>query len=96
MAWVKHDFQCTECELEFEEFYMRSQRDDVECPECGCKELKQLISAPNIAAFSLKDAEGRRQSLMKRSREHTQKELDKEPERFGQHGIERRTKKIMG
>lgn len=96
MAWVSHDFECSMCGHEFTEMYQRSQRDEVECPECGSKDLIQLISAPNIAAFSIKSPEEKVASMKQRSRQHTQKEIDKEPERWGAHGIARRTKKVQG
>ncbi len=96
MAWVKHEFECEDCSHEFEELYKRSERDEVECPECESRNLKQLISTPNVASFSLLDQDGRRQSLLKRSAEHTQKLIDKEPEKFkGGAGIARRTKKTQ-
>lgn len=96
MAWVSHDFDCLDCEHVFEEMYRRHQRFDVACPECGSKRLTQLISAPNLAMFSIKSPEEKRESLKQRSAKHTQKQLDKEPERWGAQGIARRTKKIQG
>ena len=96
MAWIKHDFECLDCELIFDELYKRAERDEVECPDCESRNLKQLLSAPNIASFSLLDTDGRRQSLLERSAKHTQGLIDKEPEKFPDKiGIERRTKKIM-
>lgn len=97
MGWLTKDFECQECGLEFEETYKSSDRDQLECPNCACKELKVIIlTAPAIGAFSAKNAEAQRESLMKRSAEDTQKQVDKEPERWGQQGIARRTKKIYG
>jgi hypothetical protein len=69
--------------------------EDVECPECGSKELKQLISSPNLATFSMMSPEEKVASMKRRSAEHTQKQIDKEPERWGKAGIDRRTKKVQ-
>ncbi len=96
MAWVRHDFECKKCKHVFDELYIRSERKKVECPECGSKSLKQLISAPGIASFSMMSPEQKRDHLKKRSADHTQKLIDKEPEKWGQEGIARRSKKIQG
>lgn len=97
MGWMSKDFQCLDCELEFEETFKSSERDQVECPHCFSRNLKVIIlTAPAIGAFSAKSAEAQRESLMKRSAEDTQKQVDKEPERWGQQGIARRTKKTYG
>lgn len=96
MAYVTHDFECAGCGLVFEEMYKRDERGAVECPHCGGQELSQLLSTPNIAAFSLMDQDGRRQHLLERSAKHTQGLVDKDPEKFpGGEGLKRRTKKIQ-
>jgi putative FmdB family regulatory protein len=96
MAWVTHDFECLDCLYVFEEMYKRSERDELECPECGSQNLKQWLSAPNLDTFSMMSAEQRVHSMKKRSADHTQKQIDKEPERWGEQGLARRSKKIQG
>jgi len=96
MAWITHEFRCKECGEEFEVFYKREERDAVVCRVCGAADLQFLLSAPNIATFSIMSPEQKRDHLKQRSAKHTQRELDKEPERWGVDGIVRRTKKIQG
>lgn len=95
MAYKSHDFLCEDCGHEFEEFYKKSERDQLRCPKCGSAELKTLISTANVATFSIMSPEMQRHSLMERSAKHTQKEIDKNPEKFGGAGLARRTKKIQ-
>lgn len=92
MGWVTSDFECKDCGHEFEEFYYRQHQDDwadVECPACGGKDLTRLISAPNIAKFSIASPEQKASILKKRSEAHTAKEVAKTPEKWGQAGIDR-------
>lgn len=96
MAWVEHRFECVDCGHLFDEFYKRAERSDVICPSCGGQELTLVIVAPRIQSFSLLSPEQKTESMKRRSAEHTQKQLDKEPERFGAEGISRRSKKIQG
>ena len=93
MAWVTHDFECKKCTHIFEELYVRADRKKVKCPECGSRSLRQVLSAPALASFSMMDATQKREHLKKRSADHTQKQIDSEPERFGAASMARRTKK---
>ena len=94
MAWVTHDFECQDCGFEFEEMYKRDEFDQIECLECSGKNLKKLLSSPGLGTFSMMNADQQRQSMINRSAKHTQKLIDKEPEKI-KHGagIERRTRK---
>ncbi len=96
MAWIIHDFECKKCQCIFEEMYKTADRKKIKCPNCGSRSLKQVLTAANIAAFSIMSPEMKREHLKKRSADHTQKQIDKEPERWGSHGMARCSKKIQG
>lgn len=96
MAWVKNDFECRECGVVFEELYKRSEEAAVVCIDCGSNNIAKLLCAPALQTFSIMSPDQKRQHLLKRSAKHTQQQLDKEPEKYGAQGIERRTKKIQG
>jgi hypothetical protein len=92
MGWKIDDFACLSCEIVFEEMYKDVL--EVKCPLCD-NEVEKILSATNIAAFSIMSPEQKRDSLMRRSAKHTQKEIDKNPEKWGREGIERASKKIQ-
>ncbi len=96
MAWKTHEFQCSRCGHEFEEFYHTDSRPLLECPACFCMDLVVLCSASNLATFSMMSGEQQIAHMKKRSSDHTQKQIDKEPERWGDEGMARRSKKIQG
>lgn len=96
MAWVTHDFQCDDCSHVFEEMYKRSEREQVQCPVCRSWDLTQLLSAPRLQSFSMLTPAQKRESLKRRSAEHTQRQIDKEPEKWGEAGLARRSKKVQG
>ena len=93
MVWKINDFECGDCGHIFEEMYRTDEF--VLCPECESTVVTKLISATNIGAFSAMSAEQQKQSLMHRSATHTQKQLNKEPERFGPEGVARAEKKTQ-
>ena len=96
MAYMIRDFECVECGHVFEEMYDTDEEDLIRCAQCNSPILVRCLSTPNIAAFSLLDENGRKESLLKRSAKHTQKLVDQEPEKFkGNAGIDRRTKKVQ-
>jgi putative FmdB family regulatory protein len=95
MVWKKDDFGCDDCGAYFDELYKADELDDVVCPECGSYEVDKILSAPNLGTYSMMSPEHQKASMLKRSYKHTQKELDKEPERWGSEGKARATKKIQ-
>jgi hypothetical protein len=80
MAWVIRPYKCNSatCGHEWEDMVERSEEDKQVCPECGCP-ASWMLCAPNVATFSLLDKAGQTAALKKRSRDHTRKELKKDP-----------------
>jgi putative FmdB family regulatory protein len=93
--WKSDDFECGNCGAVFDEMYKADRMNEVQCPECGSFDLAKLLAAPRLNAFSMMSPEHQRDSLMRRSRKHTQKEVDKEPERWGAAGVARSSRKIQ-
>lgn len=81
-----HDFYCKICDLEWEDL-----TDDglSVCPFCDTETTRLVQCTGKLAAFSLLSQDGKRQEMLRRSAEHTAKELKKEPERFGAEGVKR-------
>lgn len=74
-------FTCTSCGFTYEDLI--EDGDQVPCPECGEPNDRDRIQMPGIAKFSIAGAEAQKEMLKQRSKEHTRKEVAKEPERFG-------------
>jgi len=70
MAWKIYDYICRECGLEFEEM-VKSADEWVDCKECEKGPCEIL---PTAKLGWTNDPAIRKEKLMKRSREHTQKE----------------------
>lgn len=86
MGYKLHDFKCEDCDFEWEELSL----DDTDvCSKCNKTVNKLKICTGNMGGFSVRDEDGRRQELLRRSAEHTHKELKKNPEKFGAEGIKR-------
>lgn len=86
MGYKLHDFKCDDCGIEWEELSL----DDTDvCAQCHKTVTKQIICTGNMGGFSIRDADGQRQELLRRSAEHTHKELKKNPEKFGDLGKQR-------
>ncbi len=48
-----HEFKCTSCEHVFEELILRSSdKDELECPECGTPRVDQLMSSFSCGSSS--------------------------------------------
>lgn len=75
MSWRVHDYSC-QCGKQWEEL-VDSKETTVTC-ECG-KKNEPILSAPALALFSILDKEDQAKALRKRSREHTKKQLKKDP-----------------
>lgn len=87
MAWVVNDFECQDCGHVFEELYR--PQDIIICNKCTSEKVNKIVSTPKLAAFSMSTPEQKKEKLLKRSLEHTNKELSREPEKFGAAGKER-------
>lgn len=89
MGWISKDFVCSDCGHMFDDIFdSREENLQVECPHCGSMNTEMLLSVPNVGAFSAASPERQREILAQRSAKHTAKEVLKEPERWGQTGIE--------
>lgn len=71
MPWIVRDFECHDCGHVWEELY--KDDGDVICPHCGSENVQSLLSAPRIDTFSIMDQYQKRESLMKRSRDHSER-----------------------
>lgn len=40
------EYKCNECAKEFEIIQLAGRKEEVKCPDCGCADVKKLISAP--------------------------------------------------
>lgn len=80
MAYVYRDFQCQnlECGHTWEDLVDRSEENDQRCPKCSAP-AKYVIGATHVATYSLMSKDDQAKHLRKRSREHTLKELKKDP-----------------
>lgn len=80
MAYVMRPFEClnTECNHTWEDLVDRSEENDQKCPVCG-NAARWVICAPHVAMYSIMSKEDQAKHLRKRSREHTKKELKKDP-----------------
>jgi len=79
MGWILKDFECQACSHIFEALAWVGMEEDESCPQCGNTHSKPIISAPKPATFSLMSQEDKARHLRKRSRDHTRKELKKDP-----------------
>lgn len=84
MPWIVRDFECPDCDHVFEELY--KEGDDIICPNCGGENAQPLLSAPRIDTFSIMDPYQKRESLMKRSRDHSEKNKKNTVERIKETG----------
>lgn len=80
MAFIMRDFQCLseQCQHQWEDLVRREEENEQKCPECGSAG-SWIISATNLASYSLLSREDQAKSLRKRSRDHTRKQLKKDP-----------------
>lgn len=90
MGWIVNNFKCKDCGHEFEELYKKGEETDIECPECESKQIEPLLSSPRLSTYEMADKEGKAAILRKRSADHTKKQVMKDADRFGGHGMQRR------
>lgn len=76
MGWIVRDYRC-ECGHSWEDL-VKTDEQDVICPECSVLN-HYIVSACNIASYSIMDKEAQAKHLRKRSRDHTKKMLKKDP-----------------
>ena len=48
-----YEYQCENCQAEFEMLLPTSGDNHVTCPKCGAKSIKRLLSSPCIGGTSL-------------------------------------------
>lgn len=78
MGWKLRDYYCESCGSQFEELVDRDEDPSIQtCPECG-KDAMAMMSAPNVASFSLKDKSAQIESLKKRSADHSKAMIKKD------------------
>ena len=81
-----HDFQCSQCNYKWEDLV----DDDIStCQKCNTETTRLKVCSGQLGRFSIKNPDERREELMKRSADHTLKELRKNPEKFGPEGVRR-------
>lgn len=80
MAYISRDFECLnpKCKHEWDDLVLREEEDTQKCPVCG-HVARWTISAPKLATYSLMSKDDQAKHLRKRSRDHTRKELKKDP-----------------
>jgi hypothetical protein len=81
-----YDFSCKKCAKSWEDLV---DGDTSPCPKCNKPTPRDVACVGKMGAFSIKDADGQRQEMLRRSAEHTLKELKKDPEKFGPEGVRR-------
>lgn len=74
MAYIVHDYVCDDCGTEWEDLVSKDTKSST-CPNCGLETTTPVISATGIAAFSLLSKDARAESLKKRSRDHSKREM---------------------
>lgn len=80
------DFHCAACAFDWEDLV---DDETSRCEKCNKRTKRQHLCSGQLGAWSIQDADGRRQELLRRSAAHTLSELRKQPEKFGAEGINR-------
>lgn len=70
------DFECADCGNEFEDLVSSSEVQTTICPACGGPS-KRLLSAVTLGFMN--DPQRKKEALIKRSREHSVKEMKRNP-----------------
>jgi hypothetical protein len=76
MGWIVRDYLC-DCGNAWEDLVDTTCQEQ-HCPKCD-RANKHIISACNIATYSLMSKDDQAKHLRKRSRDHTRKMLKKDP-----------------
>ena len=81
MAYVFRDYECQNPKCKqpiWEEMVERSEENNQKCPKCGIV-ARYIISPTHLATYSMMSKDDQAKHLRKRSRDHTRKELKKDP-----------------
>ncbi len=82
-----HDFKCSKCDREWEDLVQPDEQSN--CKKCDKPGEQQVKCLGRFGGYSILDDDRKRQMMIKRSADHTLKELKREPEKFGPEGIKR-------
>jgi putative FmdB family regulatory protein len=47
-----YEYQCDSCNTVFEKLVFQGDEDGIECPDCGAKNVKKLLSATRLMGSS--------------------------------------------
>ena len=47
-----YEYQCTSCDSTFEKLVFKGDDENIECPDCGAKNTKRLLSATSFMGGS--------------------------------------------
>jgi putative FmdB family regulatory protein len=82
MGYKLFDYSCNNCGLLFEEL-VKDKNETVDCPECKSSDTSVALSTPKLATMNLLSPQEHKAKMLKRSEEHTKKEVMREPEKYG-------------
>ncbi len=91
MSYKVHDYICTQCAFEYEDIVDSLDRTSP-CPQCSTKN-SPVLSATPLASYSMMEPAQKAAHMKDRSARHTQKEINKTPEKWGAAGKERATRR---
>ena len=77
MGWILRDYECTECPNIYEQLVDRENQNSV-CPACYAINAP-VLSPVASANYSMMSKDEQAKCLRKRSREHTIKQIKKDP-----------------
>jgi len=83
MSWIMRDFEC-KCGEAFEDLVDNKDEEESPCPACGSLCTYLAISPVPLKTFSLMNEDDRRRTMLKRSADHTLREIHREPEKHGE------------
>jgi len=78
MGWISRDYRCETCGHEWDDIVQSGSDQKSTCPSCGATN-DYILSATNVASYSLLSKDDQAKSLRKRSRDHTRKMLKQDP-----------------
>lgn len=87
MALILRDFQCPLCNHSFEDLVNSSN--ETHCPNCGNMDVELQMSAPNLNTMNMLPPSEFKKKMLKRSEEHTKREVAKELGKNGVIGIKK-------
>jgi putative FmdB family regulatory protein len=87
MALILRDFECSTCGHKFEDLVDSSNT--TYCPNCASTNVQVLLSAPNLNTLNLLSQPELKKKMIKRSADHTKREVLKEPEKYKVKGVKK-------